>query len=399
MRLLRHIRTIVSAVFVALPILAVSCGLHDAATGVLKLEIPMNPVPAVSSSYSQHITVTSVKDWTVSVSCPDADKEWAWVSPDSGAPENGDMRLMWCKNESAEPRTAVIAVTAGSRTKKYEFVQEGTSSVEAGKFKGAGWIELPEIVTDSGHEAFHHPMTVGGRTTRNYTFNWDWSARVANWVAYPLNKSLIGSHFGRSEAWDYDPLLPREKQQNVSGGYRAGNAGRFARGHQIASADRQGDYDRNAPTFYGTNMTPQNFDFNSGVWASLEDAVRGWANKSDTLYVVTGCIPEGSGKYALDRSGNHVTVPKAYFKAVIRYSRSSSTGYSGYCGLAAYFDHEQYSSADMSGLPFTRDMSMTVSELEDILGYRLFAGLDNVLDASTVGKIKSQDPRTVSWWW
>lgn len=387
------------AVILSLQVLAVSCGARDFPADAPGLEIPLNPVPAVSSSYSQHITVVSGKDWAISVEFPDGDKDWAWVSPDSGSPENGDVRLRWCKNESPEPRTAVISVTSGNRTTEYGFVQEGASSGEGGVFKGAGWIELPEILSGDGRDAFHHPMEVGGRTTRNYTFYWNWAARVADWVAYPLNKSLIGSHYGRSEAWDYDPLLPKEKQQDVSGGYKAGNAGRFARGHQIASADRQGNYDRNAPTFYGTNMTPQNFDFNSGIWASLEDAVRGWAYNSDTLYVVTGCVPEGSGKYAVDRSGNHVTVPKAYFKAVIRYSRSSATGYSGYCGLAAYFDHEEYSSADRSGLSFTRDMSMPVSELEDILGYRLFSGLDNVLDASTVAKIKSQDPRAVSWWW
>lgn len=376
------------AAILSLPILAVSCGNEDDASEP-GLTFNTNPVPASASSYSQHITVSADKPWTIVLSYPGEQKDWASVSPESGNPENGDVRLTWSANLSEESRTATITVAAGGRQASFDFVQAG---------KGAAplWLELPEVVRDETHEMFHHPMTVGGKKTRNYTFNWDYSNRVSNWVAYPMNKALVGSYFGRSDAWGFDPLLPDDRQSDVSTPYRRGNAGSYARGHQIASADRQGDRERNAATFYGTNMTPQDFDFNSGLWANLESTVRRWAEKSDTLYVITGCVPEGSSKYVLDASRRSVTVPKAYFKAVLRYKKSSTIGWSDYCGLGVYFDHDEHAGDTSS---FTSDMSMSISELEELLGYRLFASLDAAVGAGTAQKIKSQDPRKVSWWW
>ena len=63
-------------------------------------------------------------------------------------------------------------------------------------------------------------------------FYWDYDNRASRWVAYPLYKSIY-SGASRSDAWGYDPLLPAAKQQNVSGGYREGNNGWYARDHGV----------------------------------------------------------------------------------------------------------------------------------------------------------------------
>jgi len=148
-------------------------------------------------------------------------------------------------------------------------------------------------------------------------------------------------------------------------------------------------------TFYFTNMTPQiNDTFNSSVWATLEGMVRNWAYKSDTLYVVTGCVPEGSTQYCTDNLGKKVTVPVGYFKAVLRYQKSSTIGYSGYMGCAFYMEHKNY-----SGSAVSKSMSMSISDLEKKLGYGLFVNLTDKVDAVTAKKIKDENPSTVSWWW
>ena len=108
---------------------------------------------------------------------------------------------------------------------------------------------------------------------------------VAHWVAYPLNRGLIGAGSGRTDAWGLDPNLPQEHQPVL---YESWGVGWLDRGHQIPSADRLRDGD-NQQTFYGTNMTPQiGKKFNQGIWAKLEGKVRSWSDKYDTLYVVTG---------------------------------------------------------------------------------------------------------------
>ena len=65
--------------------------------------------------------------------------------------------------------------------------------------------------------------------------------------------------------------------------------------------------------FYMSNMSPQEPGFNRGIWRELEEKVRQWALKNDSLIVITGPIftqdMETIGK-------NEVAVPIAFYKVV-----------------------------------------------------------------------------------
>lgn len=252
------------------------------------------------------------------------------------------------------------------------------------------WLELP--AAPGGREVFSHTCILGGQTVRNYSYCWDAKAREALWVAYPLCSAYLGKT-SRTNAWGSDPLLPAGSQQNVSGGYKEGNNGWYSRGHQIPSADRTANATLNATTFYGTNMTPQDNDFNGGVWESLESKVRSWASGSDTLYVVTGCVLDGYKYYVLDRSDNRIPVPVAYFKAVLRYRKGTTLGRAGYMAAGFWYDHASYPSA------FTSAQAIPVADLERKLGYTLFAALSDKVGAAAAEGIKSENPATVNWWW
>lgn len=256
------------------------------------------------------------------------------------------------------------------------------------------WLELPATDPADGLAFVSHDCTIGTGKMPNYSFYWDYTARVARWVAYPLSKTYLGNS-GRSNAWGYDPLLPAARQQNVSGGYREGNNGWYTRGQQLPAEDRTANEELNATTFYGTNMVPQLDYFDNGVWHTLEEKVRSWVPESDILYVVSGCVVDGAEYYVLDRSGNRVTVPTAFFKAVLRYKPNNSTdGYDGYMGAAFWFEHNAYSSSsDIKG------SSLSISDLEKKLGYELFVNLPTVVDNETAAKIKNENPATINWWW
>lgn len=253
-----------------------------------------------------------------------------------------------------------------------------------------GWLELPQV--PDGLDTFSRSCSLNGKEARNYTFCYDYSARVSRWVAYPLYSAFMGSS-GRSEEWGYDPLMPAAKQANVSGGFKEGNNGWYSRGHQIPSADRTASYSINVTTFYGTNITPQNDEFNGGVWATLEGKVRDWARSSDTLYVVTGCVLDGSKYYVVDRSNNKVTVPTAYFKAVLRYKDNSTLGRSGFMAAAFWYDHNGYPHA------FSQNESLSVKALEEKLGYKLFTHLSDKVGADVADAIKNENPSANNWWW
>lgn len=254
------------------------------------------------------------------------------------------------------------------------------------------WLELPETFETDGLDFFSRSCSIDGKALRNYAFYWDYTDHVSHWVAYPLCRAYLGTS-GRSEAWGYDPLLPASKQSNVSGGFKEGDNGWYTRGHQLPSGDRTANESLNATVFYGTNIVPMNNDFSSGVWSTLESRVRAWAGSSDTLYVVTGCVTEGATHYVLDRSNNRVTVPVAFFKAVLRYRKDATIGHDGYMAAAFWYNHENFPRT------FSKNESLSVAALEEKLGYKLFVNLPAKVGEENAAAIKSEQPSSVNWWW
>jgi endonuclease G len=245
------------------------------------------------------------------------------------------------------------------------------------------WLELPKMENPQ-HLFFTHYFTHKSSKTRNYSYYWDVENLVAHWVAYPLNDGLAGSG-SRTDDWGLDPKLPRNMQPVLFRGFRGG----YDRGHQLPSADRL-TREANVQTFYGTNMTPQLGSLNQQGWASFEGDVRDWSRQFDTLYVVTGCMVEGSTKVAYDNDNKAVAVPTAYFKALLGYKKDLSIAAStaGYLAIGFYYPHEAYSGGHM-------EKSMTIDELEKKTGMDFFVNLLAKAGQSLADKIESVKD---SWW-
>lgn len=382
-----------------------SCG-SGSKEDVLPPTVEVKTAVVEAGGYSQFIYVKASSSWRITITSVDGGEpvDWIIADPSSGSGDM-DVTLKVEENKSEKERSAVITVenSAGKASKTISQKAKGSEVKPDPTPSGGnlspktGWMELPAI--PEGMDAFTHSMTVGSVSTRNYSFLWDYSNLVAPWVAYPLCKWNIGNNIKRTNAWGLDPLLPEGKQPVLFRGFSEGNNGWYARGHQIPSADRLTSYESNSMTFYGTNMTPQIQDgFNGDIWATLEGKVRSWANSSDTLYVVTGCVidyPEGQTvKYALDNYGKKVTVPTAYYKVVLRYMKNSTVGYSGYSACAVWLDHKVYSTKNIDS-----KYSMSVKDLEKKVGMDFFVNLPAVVGEEMAAKIESEDPSKVSWWW
>lgn len=382
-----------------------SCG-SGGKEDVLPPTVEVKTAVVEAGGYSQFIYVKASSSWRITITSVDGGEpvDWIIADPSSGSGDM-DVTLKVEENKSEKERSAVITVenSAGKASKTISQKAKGSEVKPDPTPSGGnlspktGWMELPAI--PEGMDAFTHSMTVGSVSTRNYSFLWDYDNLVAPWVAYPLCKWNIGNNIKRTNAWGLDPLLPEGKQPVLFRGFSEGNNGWYARGHQIPSADRLTSYESNAMTFYGTNMTPQIQDgFNGDIWATLEGKVRSWANSSDTLYVVTGCIIDYKDgqtvKYALDNYGKKVTVPTAYYKVVLRYMKSSTIGYSGYSACAVWLDHKVYSSSSINS-----SYSMSVDDLEKKTGIDFFVNLPAKVGEETAAKIEAEDPAKVSWWW
>ena len=382
-----------------------SCG-SGGKEDVLPPTVEVKTAVVEAGGYSQFIYVKASSSWRITITSVDGGEpvDWIIADPSSGSGDM-DVTLKVEENKSEKERSAVITVenSAGKASKTISQKAKGSEVKPDPTPSGGnlspktGWMELPAI--PEGMDAFTHSMTVGSVSTRNYSFLWDYSNLVAPWVAYPLCVWNMSGKSGRTDAWDLDPLLPANKQPVLTRGFSDGNAGWFARGHQIASADRQTSYSSNAMTFYGTNMTPQiNNGFNADIWANLEGKVRSWAGRSDTLYVVTGCVIDykkgETVKYAVDNYGKKVTVPTAYYKVVLRYMKNSTVGYSGYSACAVWLDHKVYSTKNIDS-----KYSMSVKDLEKKVGMDFFVNLPAVVGEEMAAKIESENPSKVSWWW
>ena len=360
-------------------------------------EEPVIPEPAFvlvrdavsSRKGSQFLEVYAQGHWTIT-----CDADWIQVTPDRGRGNSRAVALLYDANTGEEPRQADIRLQAQEKTLTVTLHQGVPSDdpepeINGGSSTRKGWMELPETRPDDGLNIFWHDMTVGTYKGRNYSFYWDYSKLVSHWVAYPLNNGLRASG-SRSDAWGLDPLVPASRQPNVTSTFRGG----WARGHQLPSADRL-SYNANVQTFYGTNMTPQNFNFNGEIWARLEDKVRSWAGRCDTLYVVTGCVVDGNISYTTDIDGKKVAIPNAYYKAVLSYSKSASEN-GGYRGCAVYLEHTHNPNETVAR---NHSSVMSIKELEAKTGVNFFVNLPAAIGDAAAAAVETENPNSVSWWW
>ena len=345
--------------------------------------------------------------WTLSLAADNGAADWATLNVTSGEGDRNNIILTYQANTGNSSRQLRVILDNGSSwvecsLKQYSPDQDpddddsgnggsgngsGSGSGSSGSTATAktGWMELPAM-NNEALDYYSHSFEKGGKTYRNYTFGWSQNDLVAHWVAYPLCSFYTNKTVSRTDAWAYDPLLGKYSSAPF-GGY----GGSYARGHQLPSADRLCCYEANAQTFYGTNMTPQLNAHNEGIWQQLESKVRNIAEKSDTTYVVTGVITKGSTKTTVDSDGKSMTVPTAYFKALLRYSKSSTLGQ--WNAAAFYLEHRNYSES------IGKQHSMSIDELEKITGLDFFVNLPAKIGADQAAQLEAADPADSAMWW
>lgn len=395
-----------TSIFKVAAVLSAACGLMLTSCDEVKTEVKVLEVsvknPSVGPARGQQfINVKCSGDWTLAFA---EDVDWASLSVTSGTGNKSNVVLSYDVNAGEEDRSLKICLDNGSRSVYCDFKQLGSgkhpeNDPDNGQGSGSGngsgqgsiglsnvgWLELP--ATDNPDLGYYsHSFEMGGKTYRNYSFGWSQNDRVSIWVAYPLCKFYTNKNVGRTDKWALDPLLG-ELSAAPFGGY----AGYYARGHQLPSADRLCCQEANEQTFYGTNITPQLNEHNEKIWSELEGKVRTIANASDTTYVVTGVMVSPSSIKETDSNGNDVTVPDAYFKALLRYSKSSTLGQ--WNAAAFYLEHRAYSES------LGKNHSMSVDELEELTGIDFFVNLPAKIGEEQAANVEAADPAESSIWW
>lgn len=396
----------VAAVVMTVCALLLSCsGLGGEKQAEELLEVSVSPDVAGYEAGYRFIDVKCSGSWTLSLTFDESAEEWASIGPagqTSGTGSGKTAYLSWKENKSSESRVCYIVLESGEDTAVAEFTQlasgenapSGTPGVSDSKVDVTrmDWMELPAM-DDASLEYFAHKFKHDGSWYRNYSFAYSRKDVISLWVAYPLCKFYTSGTEGRSNAWAYDPLLGTADSPAPFSGY----GGDKDRGHLLPSDSRQmvgkGNFsDANRQTYYGTNMAPQiGHGFNQDIWAALEQKINRLSSGVDTMYVVTGCVLTDSPGTTKDSDGKKITIPSAFFKACLAYSRSST--FNTWLSAGYLLEHKKYNSNAI-----TPDMTLTIEELERRTGITFFANLASKVGASEAAKIKKQNPDAVGFW-
>ena len=288
------------------------------------------------------------------------------------------------KNSSGASRTANINVNfSDGSVFELSFTQHSYDSSIAFSRE---WAELPVCKVQGDYIYNTYYGELGAKNNaRNYTYCFDPEVRASLWVAYPLHSShTTGGGNRNNSKFGYDPQVDTEYQAALGlGSYN----GWYDRGHQLPAADRKCSQQMMDQTFYATNMTPQQANFNQKKWGALEGKVRGMIC-SDTLYVVTGACFSGSHHSSIDKSttdklGNTCPTPTFYYKALLRTKKGNTgkniseiTDASELRAVVFWLQHEN-SGSDTA---ITAADCITVEDLEERTGFTFFPMLDDSVE-------------------
>ncbi len=230
-------------------------------------------------------------------------------------------------------------------------------------------IEVPKTLT-SGTQFIEHSTLIGKDSVMTFCLEYDLTRFHSRWVAFRFDGLTRGINVPRQDLWADDPSLS-EKYHIGSGTFRGG-----VRGHICASHDRRYSEEANRQTFYMTNMTPMNYDFNSDYWSKFENHIQTLGRSttfSDTLYIVKGgAIYDDEVKgWAYSSMGKAMPIPRHYFIAALKLKAGK------YSAIGFWVEHkDDGSSASTSTL---RSAACKISQLEERTGIDFFPNLpDNI---------------------
>ena len=142
-----------------------------------------------------------------------------------------------------------------------------------------------------------------------YTLSYNEKFEQSEWVYYELKKRfVVNGNFSRPFFIE-DPKVKTE-----SANWRNYKKSGYDKGHLCPAGDMEFDIKAYNDTFYTSNISPQDHNFNAGVWNRLEEKIRYWAIKYDGIYVVTGGVLEASLKTI---GKEKVLVPNYFYKILL----------------------------------------------------------------------------------
>jgi len=278
-----------------------------------------------------------------------------------------------------------------------ESVAKNKNKNDATGNKLLAMLQFPKVRGGMSEVVSHSTSSFG----LNYSVEWDHTLRSQRWTCFyfcnsnNVTKWARGNWYNTSwggDPFQWDPDVPSAEQPAVKGEFSSsyypggGHNSYYNRGHICASQDRMCSQEVNEQTFYMTNMMPQVYAFNGGVWAKMEEQVRKWNKSSlrDTLFVVKGGTIDRE-EQILDRTRSGFIVPRYFFMALL--SKKANE----YKAMGFWVEHLN---ADHSNDPLGNYV-VNIRDLEAKTGIDFFCNLPDDIEE----RVETQDAAVVKTVW
>lgn len=206
------------------------------------------------------------------------------------------------------------------------------------------------LPTSTTNQIVHH---------QNYSLSYSEAHEQAEWVAYELKASHLSSTNHKRPYFEIDKAV-----KTGAAHWRNYKKSGYDRGHLCPAGDRRFTKSAHDETFLTSNISPQEHQFNAGVWNRLEQKVRYWAKKNDGVFVVTGGVLKNGLKTIGDED---VAVPNQFYKVILDNTNGKIKV------LAFLMNHEN------SDLPLYKFV-VSVDDLETLTGIDFFPELEDAIE-------------------
>ncbi|GAA4293559.1 DNA/RNA non-specific endonuclease [Aestuariibaculum suncheonense] len=203
------------------------------------------------------------------------------------------------RNKKIYTLLAVVLVLGVYGYEHFLKVEEKTERVEQGKAEKSETNEY-FLPTSTTGQIVHH---------EGYSLSYNEAFEQAEWVAYELKKSHLSQTNFKRPYFEID-----EAVKSGAAHWRNYKNSGYDKGHLCPAGDRRYSQAAHDETFLTSNISPQEHQFNAGIWNTLEQKVRYWARKYDGVFVVTGGVLQQGLKTI---GSEHVAVPNQFYKVLI----------------------------------------------------------------------------------
>ncbi len=241
-------------------------------------------------------------------------------------------------------------------------------------------LEVPRL--KAGNIFIHHSTKFGGDSIMNFCLEYDSTKYHSRWVAFRFDgvtrqKNVSRKSYSIKPQYPIDPKLPKNVALEDDARFN-GSTGWYDHGHLCASADRLFSREGNDQTFYMTNMSPQENNFNSNYWSAFEQHVQNKGRDrsfADTLYVCKGGTIDNDEDIIGYVSNDRMAIPRYYFMALLKVKNGS------YSSIAFFIEHKDYGYNHSPSRAEMAEHAMSVDNLEEQTGIDFFHNLPDAIES------------------